>query len=73
MKIINAASAIVDPKGKIISCFLLVTLKISQWIIENKEAKKIIAEFNKPNVDDVKSKTTSLAKNKSKSKKISKK
>ena len=41
--------------------------------INSKEAEKIIAEFNKPNVDDVKSKTTSLAKNKSKSKKISKK
>ena len=37
------------------------------------EAEKIIAEFNKPNVDTEKSKTTSSAKIKSKSKKISKK
>ena len=35
--------------------------------------KKIIAEFNKPNIVAEKSKTTSPAKNKSKSKKISKK
>ena len=41
--------------------------------INSKEAEKIIAEFNKPNVDTDKSKTTSSAKNKSKSKKISKK
>ena len=38
-----------------------------------KEAEKIIAEFNKPNVDIEKSKTTSPTKNKSKLKKISKK
>ena len=37
------------------------------------EAEKIIAEFNKPNIDTEKSKTTSTIKNKSKSKKISKK
>ena len=41
--------------------------------INTKEAEKIIAEFNKPNVDSEKSKTTSPTKNKSKSKKISKK
>ena len=41
--------------------------------IDTKEAEKIIAEFNKPNIDIDKSKTTSPAKNKSKSKKISKK
>ena len=41
--------------------------------INTKEAEKIIAEFNKPNIDSEKSKTTSPTKNKSKSKKISKK
>ena len=41
--------------------------------INTKEAEKIITEFNKPNVDAEKSKTTSPAKNKTKSKKISKK
>ena len=41
--------------------------------INTKEAEKIIAEFNKPNVDTEKSKTSSYAKNKSISKKISKK
>ena len=41
--------------------------------ISTKEAEKIIAEFNKPNMDDKKSSTTSAAKNKLKSKKISKK
>jgi len=41
--------------------------------INTKEAEKIIAEFNKPNLDTEKSKITSPAKNKSKSKKISKK
>ena len=41
--------------------------------INTKEAEKIIAEFNKPNIDTEKTKTTSSAKNKSKSKKISKK
>jgi trigger factor len=41
--------------------------------IDTKEAEKIIAEFNKSNVDIEKSKTTSSVKNKSKSKKISKK
>ena len=38
--------------------------------INTKEAEKIIAEFNKPNIDAEKSKTTSPAKNKSKSKKL---
>ena len=40
--------------------------------INIKEAEKIIAEFNKPNIDSEKLKTTTLAKNKSKTKKISK-
>ena len=38
--------------------------------INTKEAEKIIAEFNKPNIDTEKSKSTSPAKNKSKSKKL---
>ena len=41
--------------------------------INTKEAEKIIAESNKPNIDTTKSKTTSSVKDKSKSKKISKK
>ena len=41
--------------------------------INTREAEKIIADFNKPNIDEEKSKTTSPAKNKLKSKKISKK
>ena len=41
--------------------------------INTKEAEKIITEFNKPNVDTEKSKTTSPAKNKTKLNKISKK
>ena len=41
--------------------------------INTKEAEKIIAEFNKPNIDKEKSKTTSPIKSKSKLKKISKK
>ena len=41
--------------------------------INIKEAEKIIAEFNKPNVDTKASSNTSTAKNKSKTKKISKK
>ncbi len=41
--------------------------------INTKEAEKIIAEFNKQNIDTNKTKTTSPTKNKSKSKKISKK
>ena len=42
--------------------------------IDSKEAEKIISEFNKPNLDNIKtSKTKSPNKNKSKSKKISKK
>ena len=38
--------------------------------INTKEAERIIAEFNKPNVDPEKSKTISPTKNKSKSKKL---
>ena len=41
--------------------------------INSKEAEKIIADFNKPIIDTDKSKTASSLKNKSKSKKISKK
>ena len=41
--------------------------------ISTKEAEKIITDFNKPNIDIEKSKTTHLTKIKSKSKKISKK
>ena len=41
--------------------------------INTKEAEKIIAEFNKPNIDTETSSNPSTAKNKSKSKKISKK
>ena len=41
--------------------------------INTKEAEKIIAEFNKPNLDTEEPKTKSSIKNKSKSKKISKK
>ena len=41
--------------------------------INTKEAEKIITDFNKPNLDIDKSKTSSAAKNKTKSKKISKK
>ena len=41
--------------------------------INTKEAEKIIAEFSKPNVDAEKFKSASSVKNKSKSKKISKK
>ena len=41
--------------------------------ISIKEAERIISQFNKPNIDEGKSKTTSTDKNKSKSKKISKK
>ena len=41
--------------------------------INTKEAEKIIAEFNKPNVDIGKSQTTSSVKTNAKSKKISKK
>ena len=49
-------------------------IKLSLKEINSKEAEKIISEFNKPNIDTSdKSKTASLAKTKSKSKKISKK
>ena len=41
--------------------------------VNTKEAEKIIADFNKPNIDSAKSKTTSPTKNKLKSKKNSKK
>ncbi len=41
--------------------------------INTKEAEKIITEFNKPNIENVKSKTTSSVKTKTKPKKISKK
>ena len=48
-------------------------INLTEKEINTKEAEKIIAEFNKPNIVAEKSKTTSPAKNKSKSKKISKK
>ena len=48
-------------------------INITSKELNTKEAEKIIAEFNKPNVDIEKSKTTSSTKNKLKSKKISKK
>jgi len=49
-------------------------IKLSTKEINSKEAEKIISEFNKPNLDDVKSsKTKSTDKNNPKSKKISKK
>ena len=54
----------------------LIKSKINLTIkeIDTKEAEKIISEFNKPNLEDVKpSKTKSSDKNRSKSKKISKK
>ena len=48
-------------------------MNITSKEINTKEAKKIIAEFNKPNIDTERSKTSPTVKNKSKSKKISKK
>ena len=48
-------------------------INLSSKEISIKEAEKIITQFNKPNIDAGKSKTTSADKNKSKSKKISKK
>ena len=48
-------------------------INLSSKEINTKEAEKIIAEFNKPNIDVEKSKATSPARNKTKSKKISKK
>ena len=49
-------------------------IKLSTKEINSKEAEKIISEFSKPNLDDVKSsKTKSTNKNNPKSKKISKK
>ena len=48
-------------------------IKLTSKEINTKEAEKIIAEFNKPNINIEKSKTTPSAKNKSKLKKISKK
>ena len=48
-------------------------INLSTKEINSKEAEKIITNFNKPNIDTEKSKTTSPAKNKLKTKKISKK
>ena len=54
--------------------FAITFFLLGLWQVERGHDKsKIIAEFNKPNIDIDKSKTTSPAKNKSKSKKISKK
>ena len=48
-------------------------IKLTSKEITTQEAEKIIAEFNKPNINTEKSKSTSPAKNKPKTKKISKK
>ena len=49
-------------------------IKMTTKIINSKEAEKIITEFNKPNLDDIKTAKTKTSDNsKSKSKKISKK
>jgi trigger factor len=48
-------------------------INLTSKVINIKEAEKIIAEFNKPNIDTDKSKSTSSVKNKLKLKKISKK
>ncbi len=53
--------------------FIKSKINLTSKDINTKEAEKIIADFNKPNIDTEKSKTTSSTKNKSKSKKISKK
>ena len=54
---------------KLIKSKIILTTKE----INTKEAEKIIADFNKQNIDQEKSRTSSSAKNKSQSKKISKK
>ena len=49
-------------------------IKMTTKVINSKEAEKIITEFNKPNLDDIKTAITKTSDNsKSKSKKISKK
>ncbi len=53
--------------------FIKSKINLSTKEISSKEAEKIITNFNKPNIDIEKSKTTSPAKNKLKTKKISKK
>ena len=53
--------------------FIKSKINLSTKEINSKEAEKIITNFNKPNIDIEKSKTTSPAKNKLKTKKISKK
>ena len=45
-------------------------IKLTLKEINTREAEKIIAEFNKPNVGDQKLKSTSTVKNKSKLKKL---
>ena len=45
-------------------------INLTSKVINTKEAEKIIAEFNKPNIDNVKSKSTSPAKSKPKPKKL---
>ena len=45
-------------------------INITSREIDTKEAEKIIAEFNKPNAETENTKTKSLAKNKSKPKKL---
>ena len=53
--------------------FIKSKINLSTKEINSKDAEKIITNFNKPNIDTEKSKTTSPAKNKLKTKKISKK
>ena len=53
--------------------FIKSKINLSTKEINSKEAEKIITNFNKPNIGIEKSKTTSPAKNKLKTKKISKK
>ena len=59
-------------KGEIID-LIKSKINLSSKEINTKEAEKIIAEFNKPNMDIQKLKSDSPMKNKSKTKKISKK
>ena len=50
--------------------FIKSKINLSTKEINSKEAEKIITNFNKPNIDIEKSKTTSPAKNKLKTKKL---
>ncbi len=70
-------SAFQSLKGSIYEEKILELIKskinVTTKEVNEKEAEKIIAEFNKPNIVNEKTKTSSQAKNKTKSKKISKK